>query len=258
MTSLKRSGDFLRCEKENGKKLVSLTAYDYPTAKLLDTCGLDFLLVGDSLGMVVLGYEDTTEVTMEEMLHHTRAVARGAAQTWVVADLPAGSYSTTSLAVQNSQRLLQAGANGVKMEGGQECSEVVGAILAEGIPVVGHLGMLPQRVRIEGGYRVKGRSPEEAARLMKDAVVLDKLGVSAIVLELVESTLASAISREIGCPTIGIGSGPQCDGQILVLHDVIGLFPWFRPRFAPQHADVAGEIQRAAGAFAASVRETKS
>jgi len=254
-TVLKTLPAFLRNPKASGTKIVSLTAYDFPTAKLLDTCGLDFLLVGDSLGMVVLGYEDTTEVTMDEMLHHTRAVARGATQTWVVADLPSRSYDTVALAVENSRRLVGAGADAVKMEGGQERADAVKAILAEGIAVVGHLGMLPQRVRIEGGYRIKGRTELEAARIMEDALVLDALGVSAIVLELVEHSLAMKISQRINCPTIGIGSGPMCDGQILVLHDVVGLFPWFRPRFAQKRADIAAEIQRAATAFVASVKE---
>jgi len=234
--------------------VASLTAYDYPTAKLLDEGGLDFLLVGDSLGMVVLGHPDTTSVRMEDMLHHTRAVARGAVQTWIVSDLPAGSYPSPEAAVENSARLIEAGADAVKIEGGRECLRIVQAIRTAGIPVVGHLGMLPQRVREEGGYHIKGRSDLEADNLLADAKALDDAGVSAVVLELVHPPIAEKITQAVKIPTVGIGSGPSCDGQILVLHDVIGLFPWFRPRFAKARADVAAEIQRAASEFVASTR----
>ena len=231
-----------------------MTAYDYPMAKLLDDADLDFLLVGDSLGMVVLGYPDTTGVRMEDMLHHTRAVARGATKTWIVSDLPAGSYPTPEAAVENSLRLIEAGADAVKIEGGRECLRIVLAIRAAGIPVVGHLGMLPQRVREEGGYHIKGRSEAEAASLIADAVALDGAGVSAVVLELVHPPVAETISRAVKIPTIGIGSGPSCDGQILVLHDVVGLFPWFRPRFAKARADLAYEVTRSASEFVAATR----
>lgn len=234
--------------------MASLTAYDYPTAKLLDEVGLDFLLVGDSLGMVVLGHPDTTSVRMEDMLHHTRAVARGAVRTWIVSDLPAGSYPSPEAAVENSARLIEAGADAVKIEGGRECLRIVQAIRTAGIPVVGHLGMLPQRVREEGGYHIKGRSDLEADNLLADAKALDDAGVSAVVLELVHPPIAEKITQAVKIPTVGIGSGPSCDGQILVIHDVIGLFPWFRPRFAKARADVAAEIQRAASEFIASTR----
>ena len=227
-------------------------------AKLLDGADLDFILVGDSLGMVVLGHPDTTGVRMEDMLHHTRAVARGATKTWIVADLPAGSYSTSETAVENSARLIEAGADAVKIEGGRECLQIVQAIRAVGIPVVGHLGMLPQRVREEGGYHIKGRSEDEAANLLADAVALDEAGVSAVVLELVHPPVAEKISRTVQIPTIGIGSGPSCDGQILVLHDVIGLFPWFRPRFAKARADLASEVVRSAAEFVAATRSGSS
>ncbi len=252
---LKKPFDFLIQAKKDGRKLASLTAYDYPTAKLLDGAGLDFLLVGDSLGMVVLGHPDTTSVRMEDMLHHTRAVARGAMQTWIVSDLPAGSYPSPEAAVENSARLIEAGADAVKIEGGRECLRIVQAIRAAGIPVVGHLGMLPQRVREEGGYHIKGRSDLEADNLLADARALDDAGVSAVVLELVHAPLAEKLTRVLKIPTIGIGSGASCDGQILVIHDVIGLFPWFRPRFAKARADVAAEIQRAASEFVASTRQ---
>ena len=189
-------------------------------AKLLDDADLDFLLVGDSLGMVVLGYPDTTGVRMEDMLHHTRAVARGATKTWIVSDLPAGSYPTPEAAVENSLRLIEAGADAVKIEGGRECLRIVLAIRAAGIPVVGHLGMLPQRVREEGGYHIKGRSEAEAANLIADAVALDEAGVSAVVLELVHPPVAETISRAVKIPTIGIGSGPYVRGRIIDLSTV--------------------------------------
>ena len=239
----------LREAKASGRRLASLTAYDYPTARLLDDCGLDFLLVGDSLGMVVLGHPDTTQVTMADMIHHTRAVARGASQTLVAADLPAGSCTTPALAVENSRRLRDAGADLVKIEGGSECLPAIQAILADGIPLIGHLGMLPQRVLEEGGYHIKGKSTADAERLSADALAIDQAGASAIVLELVHAPLAAAISKKLTCPTIGIGSGEDCDGGILVLHDLIGLFPWFRPKFATPLADVATAIQNAARAF---------
>jgi len=245
----------LRDSKAARRRLACLTAYDYPTARLLDDCGLDFLLVGDSLGMVVLGHPDTTRVTMEDMLHHTRAVARGAEKTLIASDLPAGSCNTPESALENARRLREAGADIVKIEGGRECLPMVEAILDAGIPVIGHLGMLPQRVVEEGGYRVKGKSDSEAARILEDARSLDAAGVAAIVLELVHAPLASAITSHLACPTIGIGSGNGCDGNILVLHDLIGLFPWFRPKFAKARADTAATIQEAARSYCRDVRE---
>ena len=244
----------LRASKSSGRRLAWLTAYDYPTARILDWCGLDLLLVGDSLGMVVLGQPDTTQVTMADMLHHTRAVARGAEKTLIATDLPAGSCATPELAVKNSRLLREAGADLVKIEGGREILPMVQAIIAEGIPVIGHLGMLPQRVVEEGGYRIKGKSDSEAERLVADAQALANAGVQALVLELVHAPLAAQISHAVPCPTIGIGSGKDCDGNILVFHDLVGFFPWFRPKFATPHADLAGEIERAVGEFAREVR----
>lgn len=191
---------------------------------------------------------------MEDMLHHTAAVARGALQTWIVSDLPRLSYPTPEAAVRNAGLLVSAGADAVKVEGGRECLPAIQAILASGIPLIGHLGMLPQRVREEGGYRIKGRTETEAAALVEDALALAASGVSAIVLELVHPPLAAKMTSAVTVPTVGIGSGPDCDGQILVLHDVIGISPWFRPRFAKARADVAGEISRAAREFAAETR----
>jgi len=244
----------LRAAKASGRRLASLTAYDYPTARLLDECGLDFLLVGDSLGMVVLGHPDTTHVTMADMIHHTRAVARGATKTLVAADLPAGSCTTPGLAVENSRKLREAGADLVKIEGGSECLPAIEAILADGIPLIGHLGMLPQRVVEEGGYHIKGKSTAEAERLVSDALAIDQAGASAIVLELVHAPLAAAISKQTSCPTIGIGSGKECDGGILVLHDLIGLFPWFRPKFAQPRADVATTIHQAVREYCQDIK----
>lgn len=231
-----------------------MTAYDYPTARLLDECGLDFILVGDSLGMVVLGYPDTTHVSMADMVRHTRAVANGAKSTWIAADLPIGSYDTPELAKENATSLINAGAGAVKLEGGIERMSAVEAILGAGIPLIGHLGMLPQRVREEGGYHIKGKSSDEADAIEASALALESAGVSAIVLELVHPPVAKQISQALRIPTIGIGSGPDCDGQILVLHDLIGISPWFRPRFAQPRADVASEIQRAVREFAEASR----
>lgn len=245
----------LRQAKAEGRRLATLTAYDYPTARLLDDCGLDLLLVGDSLGMVVLGHPDTTHVTMEDMLHHTRAVARGAEKTLVAADLPAGSCTTPELALENSRKLCAAGADLVKIEGGSECLPAIQAILAAGIPLIGHLGMLPQRVVEEGGYHIKGKSTAEAEHLISDAIAIDQAGASAIVLELVHAPLAATISKKTACPTIGIGSGTECNGGILVLHDLIGLFPWFRPKFAKPRADVASAIQQAAREYARDIKK---
>lgn len=209
----------------------ALTVYDYPMTRLLDEAGVPLLLVGDSLGMVVLGREDTTGVTMEEMIHHVGACARARPRALLVADLPFGSCRTPALAVDNARRLVEAGAEAVKAEGGREILAQVEAILAAGIPFLGHLGMLPQRVREEGGYRIKGREEAQRRGLLEDAAALARAGAFAIVLELVEPMAAGEITRAIPVPTIGIGSGTECDGRILVTHDLLGLFPWFTPRF---------------------------
>ena len=236
-----------RALKPAGRKIAMLTAYDYPMARLLEESGVDAMLVGDSLGMVVLGFPDTTSVTMEAMVHHCAAVARGAKDTLIVADLPIGSCKTPEAALANSRRLVEAGAGAVKIEGAH--SVEIGAILKAGIPVMGHLGMLPQRVREEGGYHVKGRTPAEASALFDQALAVEAAGAFAVVLELVQPDTAVQITEALRIPTIGIGSGPDCDGQILVTHDLIGLFPWFRPRFARPEADVAGQIRAAVGAY---------
>jgi 3-methyl-2-oxobutanoate hydroxymethyltransferase len=252
MNSTKITVAAIRAMKTRREKIPALTAYDYPMAKLLDECGVPFLLVGDSLGMVVLGYPDTTQVTMEDMLHHTRAAARGVNGALLGADLPFKSYETPESAVENARKLIAAGAQFVKAEGGRAILPQVQAILAAGIPFCGHLGMLPQHVLEEGGYRVKGKQDEEHRVLLEDARALAETGVFAIVLELVTPPVAKEISENISIPTIGIGSGTDCDGQILVTHDLIGTFPWFTPRFAKPRANCAAEIRTAVASWKSS------
>ena len=239
----------IRAMKGRGEKIAALTAYDYPMAKLLDEAGVPLIFVGDSLGMVVLGYPDTTHVTMAEMEHHTRAAARAKPNALLGADLPFKSYETPEQAVENSKRLTAAGAEFVKAEGGVEILPQVKAVLAAGIPFMGHLGMLPQHVLEEGGYHVKGKRDEEHQRLLNDAKALADAGAFAIVLELVTPPVAKEISEAISIPTIGIGSGLDCDGQILVIHDLVGLFPWFTPRFVKPRANCAAEIKSAVAAW---------
>jgi 3-methyl-2-oxobutanoate hydroxymethyltransferase len=235
--------------KRAGQRITALTAYDYPTARLLDESGIDIILVGDSVGMVVLGYEDTTRVTLPEMLHHTRAAARGVKRALLVADFPIRTYDTPEQAIATARELVQAGAHAVKLEGGASHARRIEAIVQSGIPVMGHIGMLPQSVHEEGGYKLKGRTQGEIELLIQDAHAVEKAGAFAVVLEIVKSDAARQITNAIGIPTIGIGSGVHCDGQILVTHDLIGLFPWFTPKFVAPAARVAEEIRRAATAF---------
>ena len=235
--------------KQRGEKITALTAYDYPTARLLDESGIDIILVGDSLGMVVLGYQDTTEVTLEEMLHHTRAAARGVKQALLVADMPIHSYNTPEQAVDTAGKFIDAGAQAVKLEGGASRAGQIEAITQAGIPFMAHIGMLPQMVREQGGYRIKGRTQSEAEALLADALAVEKASAFSVVLEIVVAEVAKQITNAIGIPTIGIGSGEHCDGQILVTHDLIGLFPWFTPKFVSAEARVSEEIRRAARAF---------
>jgi 3-methyl-2-oxobutanoate hydroxymethyltransferase len=235
--------------KERGEKITALTAYDYPTARLLDESGIDIILVGDSVGMVVLGYQDTTRVTLEEMLHHTRAAARAVKQALLVADMPIHTYDTPAQAVETAKTFVRAGAQAVKLEGGASHVAHIEAITQTGIPFMAHIGMLPQNVREEGGYKVKGRTQFEAEALLADALAVEKAGAFSVVLEIVLADVAKHITNAIGIPTIGIGSGKHCDGQILVTHDLIGLFPWFTPKFVSPEARVADEIRGAARAF---------
>ena len=239
--------------KARGHKIAMLTAYDYPTARLLDEAGVDCLLVGDSLGMVVLGYPDTTHVTMAEMLHHTRAVARGTQRAPVVADLPIHTYDTPEQAVANARLLIEAGADAVKLEGGVSHASQIAAITGSGIPLVAHIGMLPQSVLEEGGYKIKGKTPEAAEQLLADAKAVEAAGAFAVVMELVKPEAARAITAALRIPTIGIGSGPECDGQVLVIHDLAGLFPWFTPKFAKPLAAAGVAIRNAAAEYTAQV-----
>ena len=253
MSSQKITVAEIRAMKSRGAKIAALTAYDFPMARLLDECGVPLLLVGDSVGMVVLGYPDTTHVTLEEMAHHTRAVARARTNALVGADLPFKSYETPAEAVASARQLTTAGAEFVKAEGGREILPQIQAILAAGIPFCGHLGMLPQHVLEEGGYHIKGKKDAEHQALIADARALAEDGAFAIVLELVAPRVARELSGQISVPTIGIGSGPDCDGQILVTHDLTGSFPWFTPRFVKPRANCAGEIKSAVAAWKGSL-----
>lgn len=240
--------------KARGEKIAALTAYDYPMTKLLDEAGVPLLLVGDSLGMVVLGYPDTTHVTMAEMEHHVRAAARAKPNALLGGDLPYHSYESVETAVADAKRIIAAGAEFVKAEGGREILPQIKAILAAGIPFMGHLGMLPQHVLEEGGYKIKGRQDAEHQKLLDDARLLADAGAFAIVLELVTPPVAKEISQSIAIPTIGIGSGPDCDGQILVTPDLVGAFPWFTPRFVKPKANCAAEIKTAVAAWKHSLQ----
>ena len=247
--SARDKADSLR-ERKGKRPISALTAYDYPTARLLDECGIDVLLVGDSLGMVVLGFPDTTHVTLDHMIHHTAAVARAKPSALVIGDLPIHSYDTPEQALTTARKLVAAGAEAVKLEGGIRQAEKVRAITGEGIPVIGHLGMLPQRVVEEGGYHKKGRTPEQADALREGAHALIDAGVCAIVLESIIPATARAITAELPVPTIGIGCGEHtCDGEIAVVTDLLGSYPWFVPPFAKPEADLATTIRSAAMAY---------
>ncbi len=240
--------------KATGEKIAALTAYDYPTGRILDEQGVDLILVGDSVGMVVLGFEDTTSVTMEMMVHHIAACARGVKNALLAGDFPYQSYETPAQALENGRRLLDAGAEAVKLEGGTSQIAKIEALIGAGIPVIGHIGMLPQRVREEGGYKKKGKTTEDAGRLLQSARDLETAGVSAIVLEGIVARVAAGITEECAVPTIGIGSGPDCDGQILVVHDLLGSFPWFQPPFATPKAELAVETSEAVRAFVGELK----
>jgi 3-methyl-2-oxobutanoate hydroxymethyltransferase len=240
--------------KARGEKIAVLTAYDYPTARLLDEAGIDLILVGDSVGTVLLGYPDTTHVTMEEMLHHTRIVRRGVTRAPVVVDLSFASYGTPGEALANARRLVDAGADAVKLEGGRSHAAHIAALTGAGLAVMSHIGMLPQSIREEGRYRIKGKTPADAERLIEDARAVEAAGAFSIVLELVQADAAAGITRAVAIPTIGIGAGAACDGQVLVTPDLVGMFPWFTPRHVQPKAQVAAEITRAVGDY---IRETR-
>lgn len=241
--------------KKRGQPITMLTAYDYPTALAVDQAGIDSILVGDSLGMVVLGYENTLPVTMEDMLHHCRAVARGAKSPLLVGDMPFMSYqSSVDKAVENAGRFLQeAGMDAVKLEGGQERAGAVQAMVSAGIPVMGHLGLTPQSVHAFGGFRAQGKTAQAARRLIEDAHILQDAGAFSIVLEAVPAQLAQLISEQLVIPTIGIGAGVGCDGQVLVTHDLIGQFDRFVPSFVRQYAQIHKIILNAMQDYAQDV-----
>jgi len=237
--------------KQKGKRIPMLTAYDYATAKLIDGVGVPLILVGDSLGMVVLGYESTIPVTMDEMLHHTKAVVRGTEQALIIGDMPFMTYhASVSEALHNAARFIQeGGAQSVKLEGGEIMAETVHRIVGCGIPVMGHIGLTPQSVHQLGGFKVQGKTQEAAIRLVKDAIALEEAGVFGIVLEAVPTPLAKMITKKVGVPTIGIGAGPFCDGQVQVVSDLLGLFTDFVPKHAKQYARLSDIIKQAVGDY---------
>jgi len=230
----------IRQMKNEGRRITMLTAYDYSMAKLVDDAGIDMILVGDSLGNVMLGYDSTLPVTMDDMVHHVKAVCRGAERAMVVADLPFMSYQvSTEEALRNSGRFLkETTAQSVKLEGGTEIAETIRAIVDAGIPVVGHLGLTPQSVHQMGGYKVQGKDETAAKKLISDAKVVEEAGAFCLVLECVPTPLAKLITESLGIPTIGIGAGPHCDGQVLVIHDMLGLYPRSSPKFVKKYVNL--------------------
>lgn len=234
-------------QKEQGEKISMLTAYDYSTAKLMDQAGINSLLVGDSLGMVMLGYEDTLSVTMEDMIHHSRAVANGAQNALVVTDLPFMSYHISiPEAVANAGRLIKEGhAAAVKLEGGEAFSETIQAITRASIPVMGHIGLTPQSIHAFGGFKVQGKTIEAAQKILQDALAVEKAGAFAIVLEAIPADLAALITKKLTIPTIGIGAGNQTDGQVLVYQDMLGMYGEMQPKFVKRYADLGAEMNSA-------------
>ena len=256
MTQKKRTVPGIRAMKSKSR-IGMITAYDYPSARVADAAGADVLLVGDSLGMVVLGYPDTLSVTVDDMLHHTRAVMRGTKLSLVVADMPYLSYHVSvEEAVRNAGRFIQAGAHAVKVEGARPSRiKTIEAILDAEIPVMGHIGLTPQSVNALGGFKLQGKNADDARRLIDEAVALEQAGCFAIVLEAVPSELAALITERVAVPTIGIGAGPSCDGQVLVFHDLLGLYDGHTPKFVRKYAHLAQEMQTAIEAYLADVRE---
>jgi len=248
--------DFKR-KKDAGEKITMLTAYDYPMASLVDAAGIDSILVGDSLGMVMLGYDSTVPVTMDEMIHHTKAVRRGTKRAFLIGDMPFMSYQVSDEdAVFNAGRFIkEAGCEAVKIEGGREACPRIEAIVGAGIAVLGHIGLTPQSISKLGGYKVQGKDAAAAKRLTEDAILLEKTGCFAVVLECVPGDLAEKITAKLGMPTIGIGAGAGCDGQVLVTHDIVGYFDRFVPKFVKQYAKINRTMTEAIEAFK---RETES
>src|SRR5712671_5248966 len=249
----------LELKRKKGERLAMLTAYDFPSARLVAEAGVDLILVGDSLGMVVLGYDSTTPVTMEDMVHHTKAARRGAPEAFVVADMPFLSYATTQDAVANAARLMKdARADSVKLEGGTEVVPIIETLVRAGVPVMGHVGLTPQTASALGGYKLQGKDEAQARRIVDDAVALEAAGCWGVVLELVPAPLAKLITGRIAIPTVGIGAGADCDGQVLVFHDMVGLFSGFTPTFVKRYAEVAARIRDAVSRSPAEVRPGRS
>jgi 3-methyl-2-oxobutanoate hydroxymethyltransferase len=246
----------IRDKKKKGEKLTMLTAYDFPTASAVDEAGVDMILVGDSLGMVVLGYDSTLPVTMDVMIHHTKAVSRAVKRAMVIGDMPFLSYQISpEEALRNAGRFLQeAGAEAVKLEGGREVAEVVRKIAAAGIPVMAHLGLTPQSIFQFGGFKVQGRNEAAAIRIIEDANILEQAGAFSVVLECVPTPLARTITESLGIPTIGIGAGVHCDGQVLVIHDLLGMFDRFTPTFVKQYANLNQQMKEAVTQYLDEVR----
>ncbi|RMF95469.1 MAG: 3-methyl-2-oxobutanoate hydroxymethyltransferase [Candidatus Schekmanbacteria bacterium] len=249
----------LKKMKERGEKISMLTAYDFQFARLLDEAGIEVILVGDSLGNVMLGYENTLPVTMDDMLHHTKAVARGRKRALLVVDMPFMSYQVNpEKALVNASRFLkEGGAEAVKLEGGEEYAETVKKLTTAGIPVMSHIGLMPQAVHRIGGYSVQGKKEEDEKRILKDAKALADAGAFAIVLEKVPTLLAKKVTESVPIPTIGIGAGPYCDGQVLVIYDMLGFDDKFKPRFLKQYANLKKEIIKAVSRFKKEVKEKK-
>jgi len=245
----------LELRRSKGARLAMLTAYDYPTAKLVAEAGVDLILVGDSLGMVVLGYDSTVPVTMDDMVHHTKAARRGAPEAFLVADLPFLSYGTAEQALAAAARLMkEAGADSVKLEGGTEVVPVVEALVRAGVPVMGHVGLTPQTASALGGYKLQGKDEDTARRVLEGAAALERAGCWGVVLELVPAPLARLVTERLAIPTIGIGAGPDCDGQVLVFHDVVGLFSGFTPTFVKRYTEAGAAIKTAIARYASDVR----
>jgi len=249
----------VRKMKENGEKIAMLTAYDYSTAGIVDDSGIDIILVGDSLGMVVLGYDSTLPVTMDEMVHHTKTVTRATSRAMVIADMPFMSYQASlDDALLNAGRLMkEAQAHGVKLEGGREVAELVRRLTAAGIPVMAHLGLTPQSVNIFGGYKVQGKSDAAAAALKENAKIIEEAGAFSLVLECVPAELAREITQSLSIPTIGIGAGVDCDGQVLVVNDMLGMFDRFTPKFVKKYADLNGVMKEAIGRYVDEVKASR-
>ncbi|MFR7989901.1 MAG: 3-methyl-2-oxobutanoate hydroxymethyltransferase [Anaerovoracaceae bacterium] len=254
---MKNTAAGFKQQKENGEKITMLTAYDYCTAKLMDRAGINGLLVGDSLGMVMLGYEDTISVTMEDMIHHTAAVARGAENALIVADMPFMSYQTSVYdAVYNAGRLMKEGrCQAVKLEGGLSVCPQIRAITEASVPVMAHIGLTPQSVNAFGGFKVQGKTEEAARRLLQEAKAVEEAGAFAVVLECVPAKLSALISKEISIPTIGIGAGAGCDGQILVYQDMLAMYSDFTPKFVKKYADIGKAMQEGIAAYIDEVRK---